>query len=389
MSDVAVIVPLRITDRHRLAAWQYVQTWWGANHPDWPVTIGTCGDGPWSKGAAVADAASRTAAATLIVADADVWCDGIAEAAGQVQAGVAWAMPHTLVHRLNEDATKRVLAGEQPGDHCTRLTRRAYVGVAGGGLVVVAREVLDATPMDSRFRGWGQEDGAWALALETLHGPCWRGTADLWHLYHPPAPRMSTAVGSPRSRALHGRYQDARGRPDAMRRLVAEIHTPPDANAPEMRTPVQFVSPRYPQLHVPAARVRFRNGEASTSNPEAIAALLHPKVAALGVQPVDEEAAEAAAQADPGSALPATENPNPSAASIGEGVSQPSDQNATDQEPDGSSSPPPDGLPTGGAKEILTWVGDDTDRARQALAAEQAREKPRSTLVAALTKLAG
>lgn len=45
-------------------------------------------------------------------------------------------------------------------------------------------------------------------------------------------------------------------------------------------------------------------------------------------------------------------------------------------------------VPTGSAEEVLTWVGDDTDRARAALAAEQAASKPRTTLVDKLTKLA-
>jgi hypothetical protein len=36
----------------------------------------------------------------------------------------------------------------------------------------------------------------------------------------------------------------------------------------------------------------------------------------------------------------------------------------------------------------LAWVGEDRERAAEALAAEEARDKPRSTLVRDLTKLA-
>lgn len=46
-----------------------------------------------------------------------------------------------------------------------------------------------------------------------------------------------------------------------------------------------------------------------------------------------------------------------------------------------------DGVPDGSAAQVLGWVGADPDRARRALAAEQAREKPRTGLVAALGKL--
>ncbi|MFR9796628.1 hypothetical protein ACL02U_12090 [Streptomyces sp. MS06] len=39
------------------------------------------------------------------------------------------------------------------------------------------------------------------------------------------------------------------------------------------------------------------------------------------------------------------------------------------------------------AAEVLAWVGDDPERAAEALAAEEERDKPRSTLVRDLSKL--
>ena len=50
----------------------------------------------------------------------------------------------------------------------------------------------------------------------------------------------------------------------------------------------------------------------------------------------------------------------------------------------------PDGpVPVDGtAVDVLDWVGDDPERAAEALAAEQAKDKPRSTLVKQLEKLA-
>jgi hypothetical protein len=48
-----------------------------------------------------------------------------------------------------------------------------------------------------------------------------------------------------------------------------------------------------------------------------------------------------------------------------------------------------DGVPDGTAEEVRAWVGDDKERAAQALVAEQNRDKPRSTLIDQLTKTAG
>lgn len=54
-----------------------------------------------------------------------------------------------------------------------------------------------------------------------------------------------------------------------------------------------------------------------------------------------------------------------------------------------SSGPPPADLADAKtAADVLAWAGTDPERARQALAAEQATDKPRTTLVTALTKVA-
>jgi hypothetical protein len=62
--------------------------------------------------------------------------------------------------------------------------------------------------------------------------------------------------------------------------------------------------------------------------------------------------------------------------------------------PQEGSAPAADAPPTeldidGTAADVLAWVGEDPDRAGEALEAEQAKDKPRSTLLRQLEKLAG
>lgn len=45
-------------------------------------------------------------------------------------------------------------------------------------------------------------------------------------------------------------------------------------------------------------------------------------------------------------------------------------------------------VPDGTAETVLAWVGDDTGRAREAIAAEEARDKPRKTLLGKLDPIA-
>lgn len=61
-----------------------------------------------------------------------------------------------------------------------------------------------------------------------------------------------------------------------------------------------------------------------------------------------------------------------------------------DGEPEGGKvdEPPASLADASTAAEVLAWVGEDPERAAEALEAEEAADKPRSTLVKQLTKLA-
>lgn len=214
----SVVIPWRGGCPHREAALAWVlDRWRAAGHE--PV-LGEASAGPWCKATAVADGLRHAAGDVLVIADADCWTDGLPEAVAAVEAGASWAIPHGQVRRITEQAMSAVLAG---GDLGGRLEQPAYRGFEGGGIVVLPTETYERVPLDARFRGWGQEDEAWALALRTLAGAPWRGTAPLYHLWHPPQPRLSRRWGSPAARALHARYRRAAGHPDRMRALLAEL----------------------------------------------------------------------------------------------------------------------------------------------------------------------
>jgi len=146
-----------------------VQGRYAERHPDWTVIEAHAPDGPWVKASAVASAVRATNADVLVIADADVWADGITDAVGLVTARIVdWAVPHFYVHRLTQDATTSLLAGTPTTGP---LDEEPYRGVDGGGIVVLTRELLARAPLDPRFTGWGQEDEAWGYALTCLAGP--------------------------------------------------------------------------------------------------------------------------------------------------------------------------------------------------------------------------
>lgn len=217
---------------HRERAWRHLAHRYAEDYAAWRVTLAEAPEGPWCKAAAVNPAVARSEAEIIIVADADVWCDGLREAVEAVKDGAPWAIPHDRVYRLTEAATEAFFSGGDWRDQ--PLAQRDYQGVIGGGFVVATRDVLRAVPLDPRFTGWGNEDESWGVALQTLVGIQWRGEAPLIHCYHPPQERASRRWGSVESRALAKRYHRARNKPEQMRALIYE---PSSADQPTRSDP--------------------------------------------------------------------------------------------------------------------------------------------------------
>jgi len=217
--SVAVLIPWRGGDPDRETALAWVVDRYRDCFPEWDLRICDAPDGPWSKAAAINPAVAESDAEVIVVADADVWCDGVERAVYAVVCGSAWAMPHLQVRRLSPTGTEAVFAG---ADWEGQESERLHDGVWGGGIVVGRRDVFLSAPLDPRFTNWGQEDVSWSLALYCLHGPGWRGRAPLLHLWHTPEPRLDRQKGSNEGWQLRLRYGRARKDPAKMRALIEE-----------------------------------------------------------------------------------------------------------------------------------------------------------------------
>lgn len=217
-----VLVPWRGGCPHREAAWGWVSRRYAEHHPDWRVVRCECPSGPWVKAAAVMPVVAECSEEVLVIADADVWCEGVAEATEAVQQGAPWAIPHRHVARLAPKATAAVLDGAEPKGQ--PLEQAPYRGAPGGGIVVAHRDTLLDIPLDPRFAGWGHEDASWGAALTKLAGRPWRGQLVLHHLWHPPQPEQSAdrLLGTAENRALYSRYLRAAKDATRMTELIEE-----------------------------------------------------------------------------------------------------------------------------------------------------------------------
>lgn len=263
--SVSVIIPWQPDGGERDRNWFWLRNQWKAEFPQFELIEGRC-DGQWIKAIAVDNGVNRSTGDTLIIADADVLPEpsAILEALETVDRQT-WVVPHTRVLRLNEDSTRRFVAGDEAN---LKRCRTPYEGIAGGGIVVLTREAWDRCPMDQRFVGWGLEDKSWGYALDTLIGRHVRLPNDLIHLWHPPQPEQSKPRAE--SDALHDAYLIARDAPRLMSALVAgKVAGPPDP----LPRPVRFTSgraslvARYPGKN---NTVRFKAGFFETTDPDMV-----------------------------------------------------------------------------------------------------------------------
>lgn len=225
--SVSVIIPWADDGSvERKESLEYVIGRLDSEHPDWQIVLGDGDAHNWCKGDAVGDVVADTFGDVVVVHDADVWCDGLEAAVETIRSKkntTRWAIPHKHVRRLTKDAsTASMASGEFGGD----LDQNEYVGVEGGGIVVLERSLLEAVPIDRKFVGWGGEDVAWSIALKAVAGSPWRGDVPLWHLWHEPQKRISRSLGSRENKARLDAYKAAKANRKKMEALVAGKEKP-------------------------------------------------------------------------------------------------------------------------------------------------------------------
>lgn len=251
-SGISLLVPFRSDGKGRTRVWSWLKRYYEFELPGVEIVVGRDRSHrrPFSKTAAVNDAARRAHGDIFVILDADAYVKGITikNCAEKIIASLEdgyplWFVPYRRIYRLTRVASRRVLHSDPthplrfpspPDATDVESTEGSAHGHHFGAMIqIMPREAFELVGgMDERFRGWGGEDVAFLRALDTLYGKHKTVHTNVLHLWHPihnehkvQSWTVREWVGQKKSRMndrLAARYDKATGDKVAMRLLVEE-----------------------------------------------------------------------------------------------------------------------------------------------------------------------
>lgn len=227
--SVGVIVPWRPSEPFRQIVLEYVMQ--HLTDQLAPDELCLCDDDglTFNRGRALAAGVEQTKSDVLVFADADVLIDGTAlRRAVRGCVDVSYVVPFNRLVGLTHEASVEVLGGRQSWS-IDWMTERAddveldWPRLSTGGCNVMTREHYEqGGGFDARFAGWGFEDAAFDICMQTLVGePVWLDSCAV-HLWHPHDTTRSDNELIEAGLSLARRYEAASGDVEQLRALIEE-----------------------------------------------------------------------------------------------------------------------------------------------------------------------
>lgn len=196
--NISILIPWRTDNGQRERLWDHCRQVW--EQSSYEIVTGTDqGYGPFNIAKAFNQAARKATGEYFILYGADHLPDfDRVEWATEQLTTQKWCALYAETAGLSQTDTNAILAGfnadnitpTQVAPFCT-----AIIGIRRDAWI----------DFDQRFTGWGGEDTAWRMVLETLYGPTPQPSGRLRCLYHEAAPRSHTDHNF----ALIGEYMTA------------------------------------------------------------------------------------------------------------------------------------------------------------------------------------
>jgi glycosyltransferase involved in cell wall biosynthesis len=220
MMRVSVLIPYKPDYGRRDDLWSYAQKRYALFMPYIEICVGRDDSVPFCRSKAVNEAAKKATGDIFIIADTDViFNPGLIIRLLAVIDQHPWVVPFQNGYKLTRQKTDEIIArGHQPVIW-VNPDDYEYIQPGPGPLMnAMKRSCFEMIGgLDERFRGYGYEDMAMVMALETLCGHYFVMETEIFHLWHEPVDMKSI---SPNNTDLWMQYNIAFGNREAMRKLI-------------------------------------------------------------------------------------------------------------------------------------------------------------------------
>jgi glycosyltransferase involved in cell wall biosynthesis len=223
MEKISLIIPYKSDHGRRDFVWPFIQMRYQELFPEVEICLGSDNHELFCKARAVNEAAQKATGDIFVLIDAEVIFDpGLLQRISTMIRLHPWIIPFTEAYRLTKDATDRLIEEGLPAKFLVVESDIEYrQSVPGGYMNVMTRSCFEKVGgMDERFQGYGYEDMAFALSLDTICGQHYRMKEIIYHLWHPWADIYHHNFQN--NHDLYQRYLSAAGKPQAMKQLIHE-----------------------------------------------------------------------------------------------------------------------------------------------------------------------
>lgn len=245
---ISLLIPYRDDGEQRARVWHWLQRYW-ACHFSWDaeIVVGRYNGVPFSKAAAVNEAARRARGKIFVVLDADCYIDYrvVREVVNRIlvaqqEQKKLWFVPYRRLYRINQEGTQAVLDSDPhrnwwfpsppPSKWIENPQQDSHYGHQWAALILIlpAEAFWCVGGFDEKFAGWGGEDSSFMRAVDTLWALHENTDNDVFHLWHvrPGHNFLTRSWKGQRTTNVNARlaqrYNLASGDPVLMRALVEE-----------------------------------------------------------------------------------------------------------------------------------------------------------------------
>ncbi|WP_218970618.1 galactosyltransferase-related protein [Alkalihalobacterium alkalinitrilicum] len=228
LNNVSVLIPYKPDNGVRDNLFKWVRSFYENVMPDVELCIGEDHSELFNRSRAINTAAQKASKEIFVIADGDViYNPEMIVQAIKLLDKHAWVIPYRKWLNLDKESTEKILkiSPEWPLPIEVKYKQRGHKrnkkpNPESGVLVLPRKNFNIVEGFDERFKGWGKEDRAFCIAMNTLCGPYKRiEKGFLYHLWHP----STGAGGNPhfeKNNELYLGYVKCRGNKSKMKNFI-------------------------------------------------------------------------------------------------------------------------------------------------------------------------